>query len=525
MKFLRFLSSLILVVAVAACNEKNDPNGGFGNRSLSVTVGADHISAVSAVFNGKANLGKTVSADLIVGFQYSKSAGILPSNSTTIEAEDADANYNYSAKAIGLEPATKYYFRSFVSQNEQDTYGETKEFTTKDVASMIGTKDATDVDAISARLNAMLDLTDVLYNKMNYGFTWGTSESFQNRIVYGGEAIDMSYSTVVANLSYETQYWYKAFLKLDDQIFYGDVKSFITGANPVIGVSLNKTQLNLAPGTSQTLIATVSPFDATNKAVTWSSSNISVATVSSSGVVVAKAAGTATIKVTTNDGGKTATCKVTVQATPEAVDLGLTSGLKWASCNVGATAPYEYGDYFAWGEIETYYEAGYAQSNKPVWKSNKSRGYCWQSYKWCSGSARTQTKYCISGSYGTVDNMTVLDLEDDAASVNCGCSWRMPTDAEWTELRTECTWNWTTQDGVNGMLVTGPNGNKIFLPAAGYRYNASLNVVGKGSYYWSSSLMTDYTGNAWRIYFDSDDVGEGSGRDRCYGFSVRPVTE
>lgn len=207
----------------------------------------------------------------------------------------------------------------------------------------------------------------------------------------------------------------------------------------------------------------------------------------------------------------------------QAVDLGLTSGLKWATCNVGASAPEEYGDYFAWGETEPYYEDGYAQSGSPVWKSGKT-GYNWASYKWCNGSYSTQTKYCTNSSYGTVDNNTELDPEDDAAAVNWGGSWRMPTDAEWTELRTGCTWTWTTQDGVNGRLVTGPNGNSIFLPAAGYRYNAYLNNAGSYGFYWSSSLSTGRPGLAYGVDFDSGNVNRSSS-GRYDGFSVRPVSE
>ncbi len=133
----------------------------------------------------------------------------------------------------------------------------------------------------------------------------------------------------------------------------------------------------------------------------------------------------------------------------EYVDLGLPSGLKWATCNVGATAPEAYGDYYAWGET----------APKTI--------YNWSTYKWCNGSYDTQTKYCTSSSYGTVDNKTVLDLADDAARANWGGAWRMPTDEEWTELRENCTWTWTNLNGKNGYEVKGANGNSIFLPAAG----------------------------------------------------------
>ena len=100
----------------------------------------------------------------------------------------------------------------------------------------------------------------------------------------------------------------------------------------------------------------------------------------------------------------------------------------------------------------------------------------------------------------------------------------MPTDEDWTELRTECTWTWTAQNGVNGRLVTGPNGNSIFLPAAGYRDDTNLYDTGSDGYYWSSSLYTGSPYCAWSVGFGSGDVYGGSG-GRSYGFSVRAVSE
>ena len=192
---------------------------------------------------------------------------------------------------------------------------------------------------------------------------------------------------------------------------------------------------------------------------------------------------------------------------PLAVDLGLS--VKWATFNVGATNPEEHGDYFAWGET------------KP------KTTYNWSTYKFELGTGYDGpfSKYVTYSSYGTVDNKTVLDPEDDAAHVNWGGSWRMPTDAEWTELRTICTWTWTTQNGVNGRKVTGPNGNSIFLPAAGYRYDTSFYDAGSYGFYWSSSLSTDDPGYAWGVHFISDGVGRYGYDLRCNGRSVRPVTE
>ena len=179
------------------------------------------------------------------------------------------------------------------------------------------------------------------------------------------------------------------------------------------------------------------------------------------------------------------------------VDLGLPSGLKWATCNVGATTPEEYGDYFAWGEVES------------------KATYNWDTYKYYGGS--NVTKY--TGNY-----KTVLDPEDDAATANWGGAWRMPTEEEQDELREYCTWTWTSQNAVYGYKVTGTNDNSIFLPAAGCMGAGTLYSAGSSGYYWSSSL---YSGNpycAYYVNFNSDYVGWYS-NDRFDGRSVRPVCQ
>ena len=137
------------------------------------------------------------------------------------------------------------------------------------------------------------------------------------------------------------------------------------------------------------------------------------------------------------------------------------------------------------------------------------------------------TKYCNDSYYGKdgfTDNKTVLDPEDDVATVNRGGAWRMPTKAEQDELRTKCTWDWTTQNGVYGYKVTGPNGNSIFLPAAGYMFGGTLTDAGSDGYYWSSSLYTDNPNYAYDVNFNSDYVGWDYGY-RSNGRSVRPVCQ
>ena len=187
----------------------------------------------------------------------------------------------------------------------------------------------------------------------------------------------------------------------------------------------------------------------------------------------------------------------------EWVDLGLPSGTLWATCNVGADSPEGYGDLFAWGETEP-----------------KSK-YYWDTYKWCNGSDNTQTKYCTNPSAGTVDNKTELDPEDDAAYVNWGPSWRMPTKAQMVELKTNCTWVWLIQNGTYGIQLTGPNGKTLFLPAAGYYNFSHLEKLTQYGYYWSRSLAPD-SKSAYSYLFYPWGWSDGN-NERCYGYSVRPV--
>ena len=193
--------------------------------------------------------------------------------------------------------------------------------------------------------------------------------------------------------------------------------------------------------------------------------------------------------------------------THEYVDLGLPSGLLWATCNIGADSPEDYGDYFAWGE------------------TRPKDTYNWTTYQYCMGSSNTLTKYCNDASYGYngfTDNLTVLEASDDAATAQWGNGWRMPTQAECQELLNNTTNIWTTQNGVNGRLFTATNGNSLFLPAAGYRRGSSLYDAGTYGFYWSSSLYTVYPGGAWYLYFHSSDCYMDY-FNRYYGFTVRPV--
>lgn len=205
---------------------------------------------------------------------------------------------------------------------------------------------------------------------------------------------------------------------------------------------------------------------------------------------------------------------VVQKGTGAAVDLGLS--VYWATRNLSANGlcpnPEDYGDYFAWGETAP--------------KDN----FDWSTYKLCNGSSSTLTRY------NTADGKTeFLDYgyEDDAARMVLGGKWRIPTDAEWTELRKNCTWTWTDNyngTGVAGRIATskveGYTDKSIFLPAAGNRRNSSLYSVGISGRYWSSTSNTEYLGRAFYVGFSSESVSRDQyGALRSYGQSVRPVSE
>ena len=276
--------------------------------------------------------------------------------------------------------------------------------------------------------------------------------------------------------------------KLENEIYY-NVSVVSAGGGSVLIEDNHKTSISVLSNTDVTIIAT--PDDGCSF-IGWfiekSKTPVSV---------------NATYSITVNEN---INLVAKFYRKPVAVDLGLS--VKWASFNVGATSPDEYGDYYAWGETE----------EKSV--------YEWHTYKWCNGSYDTITKYCSNESYGAVDNKTVLELEDDVAHIKWGGNWRIPTTEEQKELLQECDWQWMFLNTTYGCKVTGPNGNSIFLPAAGYRIGASILLPGDLSYYWSSSLYEgDYSYGAYVVFFGFDKKYGRSAYGRYYGNSIRPVCE
>ncbi len=233
--------------------------------------------------------------------------------------------------------------------------------------------------------------------------------------------------------------------------------------------------------------------------------------------VIGNKEGNALLKIEDRRSGQVVRVPITVSndgpiGDHEWVDLGLPSGTLWATCNVGANSPEDYGDHFAWGE------------------TTPKNNYSWSTYKYCKGSQYTMTKYCNNSSYGYngfTDDLTELLPEDDAATANWGSDWQMPSLVQCEELINDefTTTEWTTQNDVNGRLITSKiNGKSIFLPAAGCRYDTSISSLGGRGDYWSRSINVNYSFSGRTLYFFSNFIRtNGDDGYRYFGPSVRPV--
>ena len=281
----------------------------------------------------------------------------------------------------------------------------------------------------------------------------------------------------------------------------------VTVTQPVTSITLSPATLSLENNTTYQLTATVLPSSAANKNVTWTSSDETMVSVSSTGLVKGLRAGTCTITCTARDGsGVSGTCEVTVYWVDHSgtidghdyVDLGLPSGTMWAATNVGASTPEGYGNYYAWGETSTKTDYSSSTYFDPTFSIYNNNG-----------------------------GLTELLPEHDAAYVNWGSNWRMPSKEQFVELCNSqyTTTEWTTQNGVNGYKVTSKmNGNSIFLPAAANYSMTYLGDVGEKGNYWSRTLYNSSSSEvAYRGAFDTAGIYPSSFNYRRAGFTVRPV--
>ncbi len=515
---------------------ESDDNGNDEDETT-VTGNATDITTYTATITSWANILDNLSTDLKVGIIYTQEGTPSKSNGTqkTVSTSSLGSDAKYTIQLTDLAPSTTYYYRSFVYQSGIWFYGNVKSFTTKGQGVELVSGEVTKLTCYSAKISGAVSIDEsTQYRTLTYGicYSTGSTPTVNNtRLQASSKDRNGNFTVQLRALTGSTTYYYRSYAYVDNYLSYGPIRSFttkdddvvITGDIDTTNYSVKSTlkigsgaystlELGVCYGTNATptvnnKTVTTNEVDDENN-FTLSLKDIPFGTVFYRSFVM--------IDGVAHYGD----IKSFERALPdvngyEYVDLGLS--VLWATCNVGATKPEEYGYYYAWGETEP--KTSYTWTNYKF----RTSGDSWDNVKF--------SKYNTSSSYGTVDNKTVLDPEDDVAHVKWGGSWRLPTKEEQDDLRNKCTWTWyssgnTKFNGVAGYKVTsnvsGYTDRSIFLPAAGYRYGTNLNDVGSYGLYWSCSLDTDSPADAWSVSFNSGSHYTYS-RSRLYGRSVRPV--
>lgn len=390
---------------------------------------------------------------------------------------------------------------------------------------IVETLSATDITTSTATLHGNIT-NNGGSSSVSRGFYYGTSEDNLSQII-SVAAESSEYSANITELNSGTTYYYCAFATNSAGTTVGEVWSFTTSEEIMPIVQTNEaTSIMVTEATILGIVTSDGGATVTIRGFLYgtNASNLTEDVQSGNGIGSFTAVLTNLTSNTTYYYKAYATNIVgtsygetlsftTLEATEgtinghDWVDLGLPSGTRWATCNVGADNSEDYGDYFAWGET--------------VPKEN----YSLSTYLYSNGS-NSLTKYCNISSFGYMgftDTLITLEAIDDVATANWGFGWRMPTHEEMLELKNNCTVTWTTQNGVKGRLFTGQNGNSIFLPAAGvYNDGSTLNGSGVFGLYWSSSLYTVNPEDAWRLVLELDECGIYT-CGRTAGCSIRPV--
>ncbi len=446
----------------------------------------------------------------------------------TIQADHivaVDSHDVFVLEMTDLLPGIRYYVRAYAKNSVGFVYGNEVSFVTGDaVLPSVTTLDVADITWTTAKGGGnVTDDGDAEITER--GICWSTSHNPTTNESHVNSGTGTGFFTGnMTGLTANTTYYVRAYAINSAGTNYGSEVSFttqqaITLPTVTTGQVTNIQQTSATGGGN---VTNSGGANVTERGICWGASH----NPTTSGSHASNGTGTGSYTVNMSGLSPSTTYYVRAYAINSAgtsygsevpfttlssvgghtyVDLGLPSGLLWATCNVGADSPEEYGDYFAWGETQP--------------KSD----YSWSTYQYCMGSSTRLTKYCNNSSYGYngyTDNLTTLQPGDDAATANWGSGWRMPTKEECQELVDNTTFTFTTQNGVYGGLFTATNGNSLFLPRAGQRYGTSLENAGWYGSYWSSSLHTVYPDFAWGLFFEEvccDTPG------RLIGRPVRPV--
>lgn len=512
----------------------------FSTNQISATIVDDSASGITefnATLNAKLNFESAESLDKSVWFLLSETEssidGLIANGKKYRTSLNDDGSFSYSLS--GLKYGQQYYFIAAAKIHDKYFYSEqTRTFTTTDITIDIRTESATNITYSEATMNGtIVSISNESFLKNVY-FLISNEESTLDGLISNGGKMVVSTQGVgpfSCNLGYlpnGTQYYYVAVADVYDKQCYGEVKSFTTLAYSLEVSTMAADNLGVSSCTlhgkvtSDTDVIPFAPF------FYYSDVSSTVEGLIDSGIRV---------DVMSNS-DKTFSCKLsnlnpktqyffvsgykldgidyfgdissftTNEQVLVPVDLGLS--VKWASCNIGASAPEEHGCYYCWGEVKT--KASYTLYN-----------YKWYKKSDYNGSGTEITKYCTSTWSSNPDNKHVLDSEDDAAYVVTKGSWRMPSNEEIKELFNNCTWEYSTRSGVIGYNVTSKiNGNSIFLPGSGV-FNGTSCSPGQSASYFSTYTLGDGTANT--IYFNGTSRLELGRTYRYQGHTVRPVCD
>jgi len=533
LKRLTWITTVFALIAVSCNNGKEDSDVLVD----CFTKDASSVNTKQADLNGKADLKGVSASDVYLFFYYSDKATDAATirntgNRVVVESILGDDGF-FHATITGLTPQTKYnYVAAVATKTGEEFTGEVKSFVTVD--SPVKTLEASNITELKATLNGSISGDFSTQAGLKAWFLWSDTEDTLEWLKYKGNKVEATMNTNgtfgfdLQSLTQGTRYYYVALVRSGEVEYYGDVKSFSTldinakvSTEDALDVKIVEATLagKLRLDSHDALKGGVSFYYADNRMnveelivygtqVDTRIDNDGGFTYTVSGLMPVSAyyyVAVAEISGQSFYGNvKTFT---TLDYSAEPVDLGLPSGLLWSAYNLGATAEEEYGAYFAWGEVEP----------------KADNLYDYAHYKWCEGEDDTYTKYCPNEAWGVMDNLTELEPEDDAAAVNLGDGWRMPTKEEQDELRMYCKWKWVTKNGVSGCEITSlENENTLFFPAAG----AKVGFGGPGSNFsiWSNTLSVGHCRFAPVLLGDYMTFNEGSAY-RFHGHSIRPVLE